>query len=810
MKVGSDCVSIDVDEFANIPNITEGPLIFSGLEVGFPVITDSSEMIIGDESDGTNLNNNVVNLVATDNPPELINFDENDYVDDDQMIVDEIMNHYEQSLLPIPVIPLSYEEKVEKIKNNPTFMERIDFMLNLALNIFPTEDVSVDFIVDQIYWAFLEKDRDKGIEDCIAFGGDYEIPTDEVDRNSLLFQQCNHDFPEFIRRVQAVRLKDRFNENRVRACMSPSDPDYELILEMSKGIRIITGDDWEPNLDLGNPKLRKVYVDAHHGINKVIGKQSKENTIVILPMSDRIYLPKRSTIHTLSHALKPNKPEGRVVNDYSNLGLGEGQPLNNKNVKEKVIAKYGAIVYPTLLDIIRMIIRIVLKYGWEFIILWKDDLVGAYTLLNIHPESVSLLCAELMNESGSNLLSFNTAMAFGGIQFAYVMNVPTRVLQFKYDAKCTDGVVIYSDDTIGCCHIDNLANDVAEARKAQTDLLGPYCINTDPLTTKYEANRILTVIGWRINLDTKLVSMSVRNANKCLYAFFMVDIYAKVKTKELQKLASLASRYCQICSFMIFATQDLHRLAAQSDRIKYPIDFSGGAKFAISLWRVILILMNFNPSTYTCYLDSFIFKLPQYVIGHDGSLYGIGFIIWEISPNGEKHMFKFCGADITFYGFGINSSYQNTAEFISMTMGLATLVRFGITDKPVYIISDSTSSLSWAETGNHKSGTCQRATALFATLGFISKNYITGGEHLAGTLNTNCDALSRIYKGYELPDICKAEPEKRIYIERDVFLNKLLGWCNPKNASLFNGDGTMKDMDIFISINSEIKSYCNK
>ena len=81
MKVGSDCVSIDVDEFANIPNITEGPLIFSGLEVGFPVITDSSEMIIGDESDGTNLNNNVVNLVATDNPPELINFDENDYVD---------------------------------------------------------------------------------------------------------------------------------------------------------------------------------------------------------------------------------------------------------------------------------------------------------------------------------------------------------------------------------------------------------------------------------------------------------------------------------------------------------------------------------------------------------------------------------------------------------------------------------------------------------------------------------------------------------------------------------------------------------
>jgi hypothetical protein len=94
-------------------------------------------------------------------------------------------------------------------------------------------------------------------------------------------------------------------------------------------------------------------------------------------------------------------------------------------------------------------------------------------------------------------------MAFGGIQFVYTMNVPTRVLQFKYNIVCIDGVIIYSDDTIGCCHTDNLLNNVTEARKAQTDLLGPYCINTDPEIIKYEANRTLTVIGWLINLDTK-------------------------------------------------------------------------------------------------------------------------------------------------------------------------------------------------------------------------------------------------------------------------------------------------------------------
>ena len=95
--------------------------------------------------------------------------------------------------------------------------------------------------------------------------------------------------------------------------------------------------------------------------------------------------------------------------------------------------------------------------------------------------------------------------------------------------------------------------------------------------------------------------------------------------------------------------------------------------------------MNFNPNAFTCHLESFIFLLPQYIIGHDASLYGIGFIIWEISSNGERSMICFCGACIVSYNLGAESKFQNTAEFISMTMGLAALVRMGITDAPAFI-----------------------------------------------------------------------------------------------------------------------------
>jgi hypothetical protein len=143
-------------------------------------------------------------------------------------------------------------------------------------------------------------------------------------------------------------------------------------------------------------------------------------------------------------------------------------------------------------------------------------------------------------------------------------------------------------------------------------------------------------------------------------------------------------------------------------------------------------------------------------------------------------------------------------------MGLAALVRMGITDAPVFIESDSTSSISWAETGNHKSCSCQRATALFAMLGFVSKNYVSGAKHIAGILNTDCDALSRLKSGVEMPEICKSNLGKRMFIENDVFLLKLLNWSNPKSVPLFNNDGTMADMQTFLEINCDIKLYCKR
>ena len=93
---------------------------------------------------------------------------------------------------------------------------------------------------------------------------------------------------------------------------------------------------------------------------------------------------------------------------------------------------------------------------------------------------------------------------------------------------------------------------------------------------------------------------------------------------------------------------------------------------------------------------------------------------------------------------------------------------------------------------------------------FSLKNYVSGAKHVAGISNTDCDALSRLNDGIELPDICKANPDKRVLIEGDDFLLKLLNWANPKSRALFDENGVRTDMNVFNSINNDIELYCNR
>jgi hypothetical protein len=304
--------------------------------------------------------------------------------------------------------------------------------------------------------------------------------------------------------------------------------------------------------------------------------------------------------------------------------------------------------------------------------------------------------------------------------------------------------------------------------------------------------------------------MSPRNGLKLAYAFFDFDIKGHAKVKVLQKLASLASRASQVCPFMKPFGQELYRMAAKADGHNYPIYCEPGTKFVIKLWRVMIILMNMYPSLYARSIESFVLKLCRYGIDFDGCLYGIGFTVYEIVGE-ERTMIGFCACDIEYFLLGEDSSYQNTSEFIAQTMAIAWLASVGIMNQPIFLIGDSMSALTWAKGRKFNSVNCQRAAILFATLGFYSCNYVAEVEHIAGVMNVNNDGLSRFKKVDEIPDYYKSFGDKRIYIEKNDILVKLLDWCNPKQSELlFKDEGSMSCETEFIEMCTLVKGFCKK
>ena len=73
-------------------------------------------------------------------------------------------------------------------------------------------------------------------------------------------------------------------------------------------------------------------------------------------------------------------------------------------------------------------------------------------------------------------------------------------------------------------------------------LLGPGSVAVD----KDKSGRQLDMIGWLIDLDAQLVTISDRYFDKTVHAFFSFNINEPITLHQVQVMTSLASRYTQI------------------------------------------------------------------------------------------------------------------------------------------------------------------------------------------------------------------------------------------------------------------------
>jgi hypothetical protein len=267
-------------------------------------------------------------------------------------------------------------------------------------------------------------------------------------------------------------------------------------------------------------------------------------------------------------------------------------------------------------------------------------------------------------------------------------------------------------------------------------LLGEGAIAKD----KSEKGRRLDFLGWVFDLDAGVVSMSERNFLKTFYGFYSADLVGGIFVRDMERLASWASRYALLSRAMKPFVKILYSSYKGIPNRSAKVRLSEDVTFTIRLWRSFFAAIKLQESALSRKIESFRNLPPSWVIQFDACLTGIGVVVRRINQSSWQEGF---GVSVPFE-FGGDSSYQNTMEFLAVLLAVVQLIRLSQERVGVILIGDSRVALRWAEEGAIKGTNARRAIMAFALLCTEFDIRIEETRHVAGEDNQMCDDLSRL------------------------------------------------------------------
>jgi hypothetical protein len=622
--------------------------------------------------------------------------------------------------------------------------------------------VSEEELMSLLNRAYIEAGGIFDVSDAEKWGGDCQFPPDVCSRDEERLRRAGGNLSAMVSALHAETRTKRLSEERVRRMVPSNHVEFKRLLDLAQGIVVGTSDDFEPN-GLTPFPLRTKYMEVASAVNRMMMESFISDKILLLPTAVAREIP---GIHysPASWAPKHGKPKGRPITDCSNAPSGSS--LNDSLGEARNLAKerYGAIELPTIESISLMILTAVARWGWKDLVLWKMDLSGAFTLLDIHPDSVRLLAVELTN--GLTAIHHTGCFGWTGLPFAF--GVISRVLEYLIGQLITGFCVIYVDDIIGVSPKGTVQSDLSNARKTATGLLGPDAIAED----KTEVGRVLTFIGWSFNLDTETVSLGDKNLLRTLHDFFDVTVDQPVKVSMIHRLASLASRYAKVCRIMrVFVGQLFCDIAGMSNE-NASVMLLPASVAVIQLWRTILSLVELRGVQFQRKISSFQSKTAAVTLAYDASLTGAGVALYLLQNN-EWILWKVTSVVFPFDLAG-DASFQNTCEFIAIVIGFVMLARLGRNGVSIHLQGDSIASLTWSAKERFRGRNNRRAALVYILTGlrFDLSVHEENVEHVPGINNQFCDDLSR---GVAVSHVAPSQ----WFVWPSTTYDSLLTLCNP-------------------------------
>jgi hypothetical protein len=285
-----------------------------------------------------------------------------------------------------------------------------------------------------------------------------------------------------------------------------------------------------------------------------------------------------------------------------------------------------------------------------------------------------------------------------------------------------------------------MKHDMEIANNKIVDLLGSKAVAGDKTVT----GRVLEFIGWVIDLDKRTVAVAPKNLYKSLHGFFTTDISKEtISVKELEQLASWATRYSLICRPLKPFVYSFYRNRSYHQLQSLQLEMSEEVRLDILLWRVFLCASHLRPQSFARSIESFRENKNTISLESDACLTGFGVVIGGLDLGYEVDT-VWCGCGKTYdFQTEYDSSFQNTMEFIGIVIGISMIAREGIRQVNVKIVGDSMSALCWAGDEKYRSPHIRRAASVLVAISIHFGIEINESEHIAGIDNEVCDSLSR-------------------------------------------------------------------
>jgi hypothetical protein len=614
------------------------------------------------------------------------------------------------------------------------------------------------------------------------------IPKEVIEEHEHELAAHGGDFDAMVgQRLDALRA-GRLNEERI-ARLHGSNPEIERLKDLADGMAVSTPTGFYPNGNMSEarPPLRTLYRRTHRAVDKMIYDLVSAGLGIVLTAATAFAIPGLH-LSPAHWAPKAGKEHGRPLIDSTDASARH-PVLNSDEVADWAKEYFGEIEHPTIVDIVLMIWEFKSSHpevSWLDIALFKLDLKGAYNLISFKKQFCKLFAVELV---GGIVVIFLCGL-FGWSATPAAFQVVTRALVFEMGLRLMGRCCMYVDDILGVTLVKNLEKDKTVTADICIDLLGEGAIaHEKTLDTEGGGPRRIDVIGYTLDLDSLRVTLTRRNLLRTVYAFFHVDITAKVPVAAIQRMASYSSRYCLLLPEMRPFSRALYGCITGLSNRRASAPLSPEAKLSVELWRTVLCAIALREERFARPFHTFIPREADTVIQFDASLQGIGVILFDRDRDTGAEVL-IGGAAVSLQVWKINeedSSLQNSAEFMAVIVGLlAVLLRLpNGAGRSILLRGDSITALRWAETGRIRSDFSARAACLFTLLLARTGMRLVGTVHAPAEVNTWCDLLSRRNEHERYRVMNEVIPGARdLALGEHELVQSALRLCSPKAGPL--------------------------